>query len=184
MYTIGISGDNGCGKDTLGSMLSKVLDTYGVVSTRIAFADALYSTCENLFDTPPKSACDSHRVLKESLVLDNITMRQLLINVGEGMRSIYPKVWVDVVQRKIESSGEVQTAIITDVRYQNEADICDLLFKVKDRGKGGSVVLEHTNSLFISNKGSLEDLLECVNNASKSIVRAILNNGHNETNVD
>ena len=149
---IGISGNNGAGKDTFGMLLQAALERKGHKVQRRAFADALYFISTYLFNTPTKADCDATPSLKNRPYL-NVTVRDILILIGKKMREIDPDVWVNLLKKNASSESIL---IITDVRFQNEAAICDKLLRVFRNGQD-----ENVGECFgetIENNGSLDDL--------------------------
>ncbi len=119
-FVIGIGGQLENGKDILADHLGRVLP--GGPWARDAFAAEVKKVFENTFgvtrewverwkriDTPPPG------FLK--------TVRQMLIDIGDGFRTFRAEVWIDKALRR---SGE--RVILSDARYLNEMQA------VKDRG--------------------------------------------------
>jgi len=151
---IGISGNNGSGKDTFGSLLYRSFERKGIRVKKMAFADNLYFICNMLFNTPPKTTCDANPVLKDQVMSNGKTVRQILIETGYKMREIYADCWVDLLLRRCAFFKGV--VIITDVRFDNEAAIChDLIQIIRDR-QGENV--GKTYGECIVNNGTLDDL--------------------------
>lgn len=187
---IGLRGDAGSGKDTVGDEL---VHEYGF--TRISFADELKRNVSQAFNVPLDHFYD--RVLKEAeishlplrrntlsfVVLDGIsplpdffTPRLLCIYYANCMRHVDPQYWVRIPLKNLKSSVNY---VITDVRYQNEVDA------VKKLG-GVTVKIERqgTNSLnhisergldgvepdhYLKNEGTKEELFAKVKGLIKKI---------------
>lgn len=160
---IGISGNNGAGKDTLGALLHAEIERLGRHARRAAFADALYFVCSYLFGTPSKKSADANPALKDAIIRDR-RVRDYLIEVGRAMRGIDYDVWVRLVQRQ-------GLTIITDVRFENEVNICDRMYQVVRNGHDENVGL--CVGEVIENNGTLDDLAA----KAKEIAHAMLSEG-------
>ena len=151
---IGISGNNGAGKDTFGMMLQAAYERKGIKVQRVAIADAMYLVTRILFNIPTKKECDLTPALKEELRPDGYTPRRLLIGIGASMRQIDKEVWVKIVLKKHEEFDGL--TIITDIRFENEKDICDEVFQIHREGHDQNVGWQYGE--VILNNGSLDDL--------------------------
>lgn len=96
---IGLSGKLQSGKDTVAEYLIKKYNF-----NRLAFADKLKEMARDLFLWNGEK--DAYG-------------RKLLQDVGMKMREIKDDVWINYILRKIDTN---KNYIITDVRYQNEAN--------------------------------------------------------------
>lgn len=150
---IGISGNNGAGKDTFGMLLQAVAERDGKKVKRFAFADPLYFISSYLYGTPRKQVLDNNRELKNSLCSSGLTVRETLIRIGACIREIKPTTWVDLA---LEHATE-EINIITDVRFDNEASICNLNITVTRDGYHDNVGKVY-GEVIIHNNGNLDDL--------------------------
>lgn len=119
---IGFAGRSGHGKDTAGS----VLVAHGW--QRVAFADPLKAIVADLWDMTHDQM---HGVGRE--VIDprwGLTPREILQRFGAAARDVHPDTWVRRALR-----GLPDRAVVTDVRYPNEARAI--------QEQGGRVVLVH-----------------------------------------
>ncbi|MCG3217491.1 MAG: hypothetical protein KAR35_00710 [Candidatus Heimdallarchaeota archaeon] len=105
----GISGRMASGKDTVGSWL---LDNH-VIGHLAAFADGVYAAAELVYGVTRFNKSGRARRLRQQ--------------IGSGMREISQKVdghkevWINIVERLIDSSEDSLPFAITDVRHVNEA---------------------------------------------------------------
>jgi len=153
-HIIGIAGHLQAGKDSVGH----VLGSLGY--QRLAFADALKSLGREIGWDGTKSEKGRH----------------LLQVLGVSVREILGRdTWIRVVENQIEACDPESRFTITDVRFQNEADmICDRggeVWLVRRPGYDGD---GHASERFadevwadivIENDGSLEDLEQKVRDA-------------------
>lgn len=96
MRKIAVLGKCGAGKDTFSDYL---VNTYNF--KKIYFAEPLYEICEKYFEMKSKN-------------------RGLLQNVGNAMRSVNPKVFVNILENKIKELEKDYDIVVSDVRQLNE----------------------------------------------------------------
>lgn len=149
---IGISGNNGSGKDTFGMLLQAEYERKGKDVCRCAFADALYFICAYLYGINRKKFYDNNPQHKNEVIINNLTARDILIKVGAAMREIYPDTWVDLLRK--DTCHEI--TIVTDVRFDNEAEFCDVLYHVVREGQDENVGKGYGK--VIENNGTVDDL--------------------------
>lgn len=131
---IGISGNNGAGKDTFGALLEAAFHRLGKSAKRVAFADSLYTVCKILYGIPSKRECDAQPELKNSLCASGKTVRETLIAVGRALGEINPATFVNALK-----IGDHDFTIITDVRFKNEFNICDFRIAILREGYNDNV---------------------------------------------
>lgn len=110
---IGISGYARSGKDTFGEALVRILKTYGVKAKTYALAtqlkyDITFLT-ESDFNISAFTKDDDEKKI----------IRPLLVGYGEAWRKADPDHWIKVLDSNFEP---LTLPIITDIRYENEAD--------------------------------------------------------------
>ena len=110
---IGISGYARSGKDTFGEALVRILKTYGVKAKTYALAtqlkyDITFLT-ESDFNISAFTKDDDEKKI----------IRPLLVGYGEAWRKADPDHWIKVLGSNFEP---LTLPIITDIRYENEAD--------------------------------------------------------------
>lgn len=121
---IAFHGPYGSGKDTLGRAINNSL----AVSRIFKFADPLYEMARVI--DPAFSTAMSHEA-KMAYVLDDPkygTRRNFLERLGtDFMRNmIHPDTWIDHLENRLRNyyaASPFGTAIITDVRAENEAEL-------------------------------------------------------------
>lgn len=97
------------GKDTAAEALLKYYDKTSFTCSQFRFAEALYEECRTIHGMTEKDA-------------------PLLQKVGAARRAENPNYWIDKVFDQIAQKPALDVALITDVRYQNEAK------HIRDRG--------------------------------------------------
>ena len=113
MKIVGICGEMGSGKDTLGEMLG---------GTKVSFADPLKKVCAYVFDIPVE---DMNTQEGKASVHPNgygLTNRRILQIVGTDMfrELINTDVWIDKFKR---TAGQHDYVVVTDLRFDNEAQV-------------------------------------------------------------
>lgn len=109
----GISGYARTGKDTFGEALVKILTRYGIKAKTYALATQLKIDIASF--TQSEFGIDAFTKDDE----DKKIIRPLLVGYGEAWRIANPDHWLEVLNSNLESRT---LPIITDVRYENEAD--------------------------------------------------------------
>ena len=111
---IGIAGNAGSGKDTLGENFEKILHDQGIKSKRLSFAYELRKSVDKfLLEQTGISAFTSDKKEKDLI-------RPFLVCWGTDiMRSINNNVWVDRLEPNLDDDC---VNIITDLRFTNELD--------------------------------------------------------------
>lgn len=168
MTLIGLTGFARSGKDSVGSIL--VQEGF----TRFAFADRVKDlalaidpliTCAGPISVQHLSQVVTEKGWEEAK--GNPEVRRTLIKVGEGARIIFgDNIWVDDLERAC-SSLDPRPLVVTDVRYENEAEYI--------RSLGGQIWLVHRPGtspagphdrvegpydVRIANYGTLDNLVE------------------------
>ena len=111
---IGISGVARSGKDSLANNLVMIFETLGIKAKRYAFADELKREVQSFL--MQKTGLDSFTQNDEQKKM----VRPFLVAYGTNIRRALNKnCWIDTLKEFI-SKDEI--AIISDVRYENEAD--------------------------------------------------------------
>jgi len=122
MQVIGLGCTAQVGKDTAAEYWEKKFP--GRVK-RVAFADKLKQVCMLLFDLSYEQ-CYGSKESKEAIDPRwGMSPREILQKVGEGMRKIYPDIWVDTVFYTTipdHQKDGYDFFVISDVRYPNEGD--------------------------------------------------------------
>ena len=128
---IALGGLKRSGKDTFAGILAAAASTHRLTPHRIAFAEPLRRAAAAAYDVPIAEFSDDQ--IKDVIhPAWGITRRQMLINVGEAMRSIDADHWTKLLVRSVDS---FETAvrlytptqrplhIVTDLRLPNEAKV-------------------------------------------------------------
>lgn len=122
MKIIGLGCTAQVGKDTAAEYWEKKFP--GVIK-RVGFADKLKEVCMLLFGLSHEQ-CYGSKDIKETIdPRYGMSPREILQKVGEGMRKIYPNIWVDTVFYTTIPALEKEgygCFVISDVRYPNEGD--------------------------------------------------------------
>ena len=99
-HIIGIAGFRRCGKDTLARAISELAQARGFAVATLAFADPLRKAASAAYGVDVAEFTDDK--LKDAVVEAwGITRRQMLINLGEGMRGVDPDHWVKAWWRAV-----------------------------------------------------------------------------------
>jgi hypothetical protein len=105
-HIIGIAGFRRSGKDTLARAISELAQARGFAVATIAFADPLRKAASAAYGVDVAEFTDDK--LKDAVVEAwGLTRRQMLINLGEGMRSFDPDHWVKAWRRAVEALPDV-----------------------------------------------------------------------------
>jgi hypothetical protein len=173
MRLIGLGCTAQVGKDTAAEYLEK---KYPGRVKRVAFADELKNAAMVIFGLSQEQ-CYGSQEIKETIDLRyDKSPRQLLQEVGQKMREIFPEIWVVRVFNetipKLQEQG-YDCFIISDVRYPNEAEYIrkqlGAVVRVNREGSGVTVGAEHSSetSLLdykcdyeIDNSGTFEEYFE------------------------
>jgi len=180
---IGIHGFARSGKDTVGDyLLNKTLfrPSTGEMESdhfykKYSFADPLKESVSMLFNIPLNDLYEGDR--EKVLPKWGLSVRQILQRFGtECMRNNFGyDFWINKAQEQVDSLTVDRTIIISDVRFENEAEFCrkngvlihierpDIDGRVGDIGHASeSGVNLNTSDYHIHNDGSLEDLYKKV----------------------
>lgn len=117
---IGFAGPKGGGKSVGTEILTNILVAENELVAVAAFADAVKAAVAQAFCWDVADL--EKQTFKESIdpVL-GITPRQALKIFGQGMKAANPDIWIRVMENTL-SSARHSIAIISDVRFENEAD--------------------------------------------------------------
>lgn len=182
---IGLSGKARSGKDSIATHL------YGeFYFKRLAFADKLKQVCKEMFDLSDEQVYGSKKEEIDGRYWK--TPRYILQHIGtEGFRFIDPDIWHRIVLKDCDKyvSPEVKTtgmirspkrhAVITDVRFKNEADAIrekgGLLWRiVREDHDGASGGIEgHASEMELDNVP--DDYFDCVLSAKSGELQALYN---------
>ena len=149
MKVIGFGCTAQVGKDTAAEYLEK---SYPGRVKRVAFADELKNAAMAIFGLSWEQ-CYGAQEIKEAVDLRyGKSPRQILQELGEKMREIFPAIWlVRVFNETIPALQEhgYECFVISDVRYPNEADWIHkqngIVVRVHRDGSGVIVGADHTS---------------------------------------
>lgn len=130
---IGICGPKFSGKDTLGKAIALAAFENGYGSRRIFFAQPIKEACCVMFGWTMEQLEDE--VFKETVdERYGITPRHAMVTLGTewGRDHISPDIWLTIAENRIHETPVMTIPYITDVRFDNEADMV--------RGVGGLIV--------------------------------------------
>lgn len=126
---IALGGLKRSGKDTFAGILAAAASTHRLTPHRIAFAEPLRRAATAAYNVPVAEFSDDQ--IKDVIhPAWGITRRQMLINVGEAMRSIDADHWTKLLVRSVDSFETAAASytptqrplhIVTDLRRSNEA---------------------------------------------------------------
>lgn len=108
-FIVGIGGFRRSGKDTFARVVADVARERGFAVATIAFADPLRHAAAAAYGVDVSIFTDDAR---KDTVCDawSITYRQMLINLGEAMRSVDPDHWVKAWRQSV--AGQIRNARI------------------------------------------------------------------------
>jgi hypothetical protein len=162
---IGLGHKKRVGKDTFANILIEEATRRGIKTNRVSFAGKLYAICHELYSwagQKTKEQYDGEFEHEKEVVLPVIgkSPRQILIEVGNQLRLVYPDTWLTYA---LHTTPMDSVSIITDVRYPKDRG--GLLIRVtRDGVEVGTDVADTALDgwegwdLNISNNGSIEDL--------------------------
>ena len=179
---IAISGKANSGKDTVAKLLVTALNlkNYKISS----FADPIKQTARLFFPKIQYIDLYGPSVNRSNLVPgESITVRELLINIGENFKAINPNIWVNNFSSTLEECIKTNTDIIvTDLRFKSEFDFLkkENFFLIRVIRPGISVINNSTETeqdqlsndkfdFILNNSNSLEDLKLNINALVKII---------------
>jgi len=166
MLKIAICGKANSGKNTLSKIIKSCLKDEKI--TEIAFADEIKKIAKIMFPQIPNKFLYGSSLMRKESIKDAVyngnplTIRQLLINIGNSSRDYNPDIWVNLVDNKIKKINN--SIIITDLRFQNE-------FEFLKKNNFTTIKIIRDKALDIKDKSELEqDLFTCdhtiINNSS------------------
>jgi thymidylate kinase len=128
---IGLTGKSGVGKDTFAGYLAQALQNLHLKVHEFAFADALKVLCGVIEatgrDLELEDVIDYYYTQEgkaEKLEYPfNCTRRELLITLGQAIRSVAPDYWIAGMMENLATTDYkgCHVLLITDVRMPNEA---------------------------------------------------------------
>lgn len=116
---VGLRGPAGVGKTTIAKALADMARERNYTMRLLSFAGpikeglAAMGICKN---TEP----EAYRVFAQE--------------IGGGMRGRRPDHWVNLFKKHVKASGAFQVVVADDLRYPNEADLCDVIFRITPIG--------------------------------------------------
>ncbi len=184
MKLIGLTGFAHSGKDTSADFIEDILKKKGLTYSRVCFSRPLKESCKILFNLTDEEL--NNQDLKEEVLRNPKGEARFIINgleaspriilqwLGTQLRSININFFVNNMDKIISSCVEKDFIIITDVRYDNEAELVKKYFgtlvKIErnikkinssdhssERGIDKSFV-----DFIIENNGTLDNLYELV----------------------
>jgi len=127
------------GKDTFANYILEEInsnpDKYRNVAwaEKASFAGELYRICVQLYGIPDKFECYANPALKNQIVpgCGDRTVRDILIEVGNMMRTVNPNVWINAARQAYASTAHNRILVFTDARYPNELEAFPNALKVR-----------------------------------------------------
>lgn len=115
MRLVGFTGPAGCGKDTCGAIL--VAKGW----TRISFATPMYDALEVMGFGRPKTQEEKEKIIP----CLGVSWRHAAQTLGTewGRNCINPDLWILLAEQTIKASRLASQFVITDVRFENEAEM-------------------------------------------------------------
>ena len=125
---VGISGKKKSGKSSIASLVVQSLNERGLKTGQRAFAGPLKELVIKLFNAPRECVYGSDEQ-KSQMSPFGKTWRQILQDVGEGMRQIDPDVWIKAAFNPTDLYG-FDVVIFDDTRHPNEANRMDETYRL------------------------------------------------------
>lgn len=117
-----ITGQMGSGKDTAIGFLKEDVEDTGCKFAHINFADAIRDVAKILFGLTDFEMQD--RVAKETKLerWPFQSPREILRNLGMTLRDLYPGVWINAWQAKVDATDGNTVVGCSDLRFPDEED--------------------------------------------------------------
>lgn len=178
---IGFGHRSRVGKDTASKFLNTELRLAGVKTVHVSFAWKLKEICYDLYGWAGLKQpihyenFPADRQIK--LPILGLTPVEIWVAVGNKLREVYPKTWIDLALR---GNKNAEFVIVSDVRYQNEVEaIKELGGRVYKIVRPDAAVLDTVadNALenftgwdaLIENNGTQESLYEKIKTMAKAV---------------
>ena len=112
---IALSGKSGSGKTTAAELIKHMCNEKGLKCTLLSFAEPVKRIARDLFawDGDKMTYAGEHAI-------DKTKGRGLLIAVGDALRSIDPRVFINAIIRAVQD-GEAGVYVVDDLRLKGEA---------------------------------------------------------------
>lgn len=170
---VGVVGKKGHGKNALGDILVK---HWGF--RQVAFADALKLDVRDMYGLTEEQVNGAIEQKEAVDARHGKTPRQIMQEHGDLRRADDPEFWVKALHdtvKRLRGQDRVKHFVITDVRYQNEADFVKALsgqiWKIERPGFSTGVEEAHSSETSmeaivpdfdVTNNGTLPQLREAV----------------------
>ena len=118
---IALVGLKGSGKSTSAGIVSELLSPRYRVG-RDAFARAVRELASIVFDVPLGTFYDDSTKETSLGILGGRTPREVMRNVGEGVRKFDPDFWINTLMHKLEAEEITDYVLVDDCRFRNELD--------------------------------------------------------------
>lgn len=127
-FVVGIAGRAGSGKDTFADLFCNLIEGRSFI--KVAFADPI----KEMLAVIGVDDVDKYKLKKHPIL--GVTSRVMMQTLGTewGRDTIYENIWVDIAKQK--GLGK-DILVISDVRFQNEADFVrdnGILIHIVNRG--------------------------------------------------
>lgn len=128
MIKIAVSGKARSGKNTVSKLIIKEFNLSKKDVAQIAFADPIKQIIKTMFPQTPNKQLFGPSGLRSSqiqnILKDNkpLTIRQVLLDVGDLSRSYDENVWINKFDHSFNNLKNKQLIIVPDLRFRNEFD--------------------------------------------------------------
>lgn len=125
MRRFAILGKANSGKNTVGKLIKKQFKLEPC--KYIAFADPIKKIAKLMFPSIPERFLTGSSKFRSEIIPNAfkngkpLTIRQLLIDIGNGAREYDPDIWIKALNQTLEKNKD-SSIIITDERFRNEFD--------------------------------------------------------------
>lgn len=158
---IGITGKKFNGKDTVADYIVKEYN-----GTKLSLAYPVKEICMRYLGYSLDELYHPDKKEEEVTHFPFITPRKAMQFVGGVFRELSPDVWIEYLKSNLDKD---KLNLIADVRYPNEANICDIVIRVirpeivnDDTDKSENSLDDYETTFTVINDGSLEDLYKKV----------------------
>lgn len=165
---VGITGKKFNGKDTVADYIVK---EYG--GNKVSLAYPVKEICRKYLGYSFDELHNPERKEEEITHFPYVTPRKAMQFVGGVFRELSPDVWIEYLKRNLDRKA---LNIIADVRYPNEANICDIVIRVirpeivaNDTDKSENSLDNYNATYVLINDGTVEELYKKIDEIMSKI---------------
>jgi len=120
---------------------------------KLSFASLLKETCREFFPLlESEQYYNDHPEYRTVLIQPyGMTPVQIWVHVGTALREVNPKIWIELLDRKLKKMPDVDVVVIPDVRQHNEVEYIKSM---------GGVCVKINRDIEKQSGASIDDVLE------------------------